>query len=284
MIPRRISMFWAQGEAAAPDLVKRCWDAWARLNPGWSLEIADESHAAASFRDLGLTHVPTTLQGRGDIFRVQDLDRNGGVYVDCGTIPCAPLDAWLEPLTHAGFFAFHDPYRHRPVENWFLVSEPGHAITRGWLEAMRGYWDRPRRAQSARRELDRGGKGALACRLAGMRGAETRKRVIEPKDRLWSVQPGGGADRPVHPYFWPHYLFDLQLHRSEPFRTAWAEVPKRPSYRHLMVRHWKRDYARMTDQELLSLLDAPMQKLSLKSAPSEQQLELIFGQAERATP
>ena len=154
----------------------------------------------------------------------------------------------------------------------------------GGLEAMRGYWDRPRRAQAARRELDRGGKGALACRLAGMRGAETRKRVIEPKDRLWSVQPGGGAERPVHPYFWPHYLFDLQLHRSEPFRTAWAEVPKRPSYRHLMVRHWKRDYARMTHQELLSLLDAPMQKLSLKSAPSEKQLELIFGQAERATP
>jgi hypothetical protein len=48
-----------------------------------------------------------------------------------------------------------------------------------------------------------------------------------------------------------------------------------------MVRHWKRDYATMSDTELRSLLGAPMQKLSLKSVPRQAQLDMIFEAAER---
>ncbi|SDI69027.1 glycosyltransferase family 32 protein [Alloyangia pacifica] len=278
---KRISMFWAQGEAGAPEIVRRCWDAWARLNPGWSLEIRSDADAGAAFDALGLAHAPETFQGRADVIRVQDIAAHGGVYVDCGTIPCRPLDDWLEPLMEEGFFAFHDPYRRRPIENWFLAATPGHPLAEGWLAEMRRYWDRPRRPQAQRRELDRGGKGALACSLAGLRAAPRSKRVLEPKDRVWSVHPEGGAQRPVHPYFWPHYLFALRLQQAPDFREAWARVPKRPSYENLMVRHWKRDYATMSDTELRSLLGAPMQKLSLKSVPKPPHLDMIFEAAEQ---
>ena len=277
---KRISLFWAQGEANAPDLVKRCWEAWARLNPSWSLDICDDKDAEAAFSTLGVPHVPQTFQSRADFFRVYDIAENGGVYVDCGTIPCRPLEDWLEPLMGTGFFAFHDPYRRRPIENWFIASDAGHPLAQGWLAEMRRYWNRPRRLQTLRRELDPGGMGALACRLSATRKPPQKKRVLEPIDKLWAVHPTGGAQRPVHPYFWPHYLFALRLQQEPEFRMAWACVPKHPSYENLMVRHRKRDYPSMSETELYSLLGAPMQKLSLKCFPQDQQLDLIFEAAD----
>lgn len=90
--------------------------------------------------------------------------------------------------------------------------------------------------------------------------------MIEPKDRRWSVSPGGGADRPVHPYFWPHYLFDHLLHSNPDLRAAWARTPKLGSYKDLMLRHWKRDYTRMTEDDLRTLTEGSrMQKLALKT-------------------
>lgn len=286
MLTKRILFYWAQGESAAPEIVRRCWDAWARLNPDWEVSIADAEAAGAAFRALGIGHPPRTFQGQADIFRLHDIHENGGIYVDAATIPIRPLDAWIGPLAEQGFFAYHDPYRKRPVENWFLYSAPGNAIAGTWLEGMRAYWSVPRRPLRRKRELDRGTKGQvdflraeLSARLSPAQ-AGRKQVVLEPKDRAWSVTPEGGARRPVHPYFWPHYIFDDLLNRDPGFRAAWAQVPKVPSYKDLMLRHWKRRYSDMTADEVRTLVEGSnMQKLAGNATPPDWMLEQVFGMA-----
>lgn len=285
MVTRRISFYWAQGEGAAPDLVRRCWQAWARMNPGWQVEIAGAAQAEAAFAAAGIAHPPATFQGQADIFRLHDIATRGGLYIDAATVPVRPLDDWLGDWTGQGFFAFHDPYRGRPVENWFLYADPGAPLALGWLAAMRRYWAVPRRPMTARRALDPGWKGALSCRLSGHRGpaAGAKQAVLEPRDRAWSVAPGGGARRPLHPYFWPHYLFQVMLDEDPALRAAWADVPKVPSYKELMLRHWKRRYAGMTAPEFDSLVaGSHMQKLALNTPPPEALLARILPPADAA--
>lgn len=285
-LPKRIVFFWAQGAAAAPQVVQRCWRAWGEKNPGWEIIVADSEVAKKTFKAAGILHEPLTLQGQADIFRVLNLASHGGVYVDAATVPILPLDQWIHDLTTRGAFLFHDPYRKRSVENWFLACESGDPIMRSWARQIVGYWDRPRDIQTCKRSLDAGWLGALAARrdvLAVGRSngaaspARRPKRVIEPKDRIWSVKPEGGAQRPLHPYFWPHYLFDLMLEEAPEIRALWGQVPKLPSYKELMLRHWKRRYAEMTGDDIQALMKgARMQKLALNKLPSEYQMEQIF--------
>lgn len=94
-LEKRISFYWLQGEAAAPDFVKRRWEAWARMNPGNDISISDDFALAPLFRDGSLKHVPPPLQARSDIFRLHDVTTKGGLYIDCGTPPIVPVDDWL---------------------------------------------------------------------------------------------------------------------------------------------------------------------------------------------
>lgn len=283
MQAKRLSFFWAQGADKAPDLVKRCWDGWARLNPEWEIAIADAAQAQGAFAELGIKAPPMTLQGQADIFRLYDIARHGGVYVDAATIPIRPLDDWLPELTGAGFFAFHDPYRKRQIENWFFYSDAGGVLAGHWLAQVSAYWSRPRRPQLSRRELDPGWKGALACQLTSARlkmsGRDLRaKSVIEPRHREWAVS--GGAARPVHPYFWPHYLFGHMLRTDPEARKIFAAMPKVPSYKSLMLRHWKKSYAEMTEQDVETLVDGSvMQKLALNGAPPPAMVDKVFAMA-----
>ncbi|MBP0482749.1 glycosyltransferase family 32 protein [Sagittula salina] len=278
---RRIIFYWAQGADAAPDVVRRAWRAWERLNPGWEIAIFDAGDAARAFDERGIPHPPATFQGQADIFRMHELEARGGVYVDAATVPVRPLDDWLGPLAAEGFFAFHEPYRRRPIENWFIIGTPGHPILTAWMEETVRYWQTPRRQQVSRRELNRGTKGALSLRLTALRlaltGVPKAKQVLEPKDRAWSVAPDGGAARPVHPYFWPHYLFDHMLRTRPDIRALWAKMPKEASYKDLMLRHWKRDYVTMTADDLRTLTaGSRMQKLALNRLPPEPFLEALL--------
>ena len=285
-LPKRIVFFWAQGAKEAPSLVRRCWRAWEEKNPGWEIVIADSFMAQKAFATAKISQVPKTVQGQADIFRVIDLAAHGGVYVDAATIPIVPLDEWIHGRVAAGAFAFHDPYRRRSVENWFLACIAGDAIMEGWADHMRSYWDRPRVVQTRKRSLDTGLTGAWSAwrdargidKPNGAAGTTGRlKRVIEPRDRIWAVDPNGGAQRPLHPYFWPHYLFDLMLHNDPELREAWAQMPKIPSYKELMIRHWKHRYAQMTDNDIDTLMaGSQMQKLALNKTPSLAQMSRIF--------
>lgn len=276
MVTRVLHGYWAQGRGQGPEVVERCWDAWQRCNPGWRVQVLTQADADRIFERIGLKARPEGVQSQSDIVRLYQIATEGGVYVDAATIPVQPLDDWLPEVAETGFFAFHDPYRRRKVENWFLYADPGNAVAQGWLDAVVRHWERPRRPMTERREAEPGWRGGLA-RWRGQRRSGGAKEVVEPRDRLASVDPERGGRFGVHPYFGHHYLFDLMLEREPEIAAAWGRMPKRPSYKDLMLRHWKRQYDRLTPELVESIVTGSrMQKLALKTLPDEWVLDRLL--------
>lgn len=276
MVTQIIHGYWAQGRGNGPEVVERCWAAWERLNPGWRVQVLDQADADRIFDRLGLGARPDGVQSQSDIVRLYQIVAEGGVYVDAATVPVLPLDGWLPEVAETGFFAFHDPYRRRMVENWFLYADPGNAVAQGWLDAVGRHWAQPRRPMIQRRECEPGWRGAVA-RWQGARHKGTAKEVIEPRNRLASVDPARGGRFGVHPYFGHHYLFDLMLEQEPEIAAAWARMPKLTSYKDLMLRHWKRHYDRLTPDLVDSIVaGSRMQKLALKTLPDAAVLDRIL--------
>ncbi|MGH7859877.1 MAG: capsular polysaccharide synthesis protein [Candidatus Binatia bacterium] len=79
-LPRVIWMYWHDGEAASPDLVRRCIRSWREANPGWEIRVLD----AATARELiDLSHLPSDvrIQLATDVLRIEILREHGGVWV-----------------------------------------------------------------------------------------------------------------------------------------------------------------------------------------------------------
>ncbi|WP_281927475.1 capsular polysaccharide synthesis protein [Roseibium album] len=148
-LPKRIWLYWHQGEGAAPPLVQRCIRSWREVNPGWEVVVLDST----SHHDwIDMPELPDTisLNHYANILRVSLLERYGGVWAD-STIFCArPLQDWLPFLTsQSGFFtfswipqdrAFLGGGPGRTIGNWFLASEPGGTIISAWAQTTRNYW------------------------------------------------------------------------------------------------------------------------------------------------
>lgn len=263
--------YWHQGRDAAPDDIKMCWDLWARMNPGWELRILEWADVADYFTAQGVDADRMSFNGVANIVRLAQLAEHGGVWVDAYTVPLRPLDSFLPPLMAAGFFVYHDPYRKRMSENWFIASCAGHPLATGWRDRMVQYWRTPRRPMRFRHELERNAKGAILRwwgrmldRVQGVPSMRGPKRIYEPKRPTWAVDVTRGGAGIVTPYFTLAYLFDLMLEQDAEARQIWAKMPKRASYEALYLRHWKKRYSEMTEEDLRSLVShTDMQKLSL---------------------
>jgi hypothetical protein len=147
-------MYWHQGEAAAPDIVKLCIESWRRQNPGWEVRVldADTADAAVSMPtlpdDISLNH-------RSDILRMRLLEEHGGVWVDATCYCARPLDHWLPVLARNGFFvftwtapddAFYFPAWRRTAPSWFIASEPKGVLITKWSRQVSRYWQGTRTA------------------------------------------------------------------------------------------------------------------------------------------
>ncbi|WP_313300306.1 glycosyltransferase family 32 protein [Diaphorobacter sp.] len=126
-IPRTIWAFWSGGEP--PELIRRCFDNWRRMCPGFDIRILDEQ-AALHYLDA----IPETLRAasapkRADWVRVELLRRHGGIWLDASTILTTSLD-WVideQARTHSDYVGFYlDQFTSdaaRPVvENWFMAA------------------------------------------------------------------------------------------------------------------------------------------------------------------
>lgn len=147
-IPRKIWIYWDQGEDAAPDLVRHCIASWRNRNPGWEVHVLDMA-TAAKMINLPQGPMEISVQSYADLLRLRLLKLHGGVWVDATTYCIVPLDNWLPILAHRGFFAFtwtkNDywfiwPGMRRSLTNWFLVSTPGGEFISRWEEACFAYW------------------------------------------------------------------------------------------------------------------------------------------------
>lgn len=291
-IPKTIFGYWHQGRDAAPAAIKDCWRLWTAMNPGWRLEILEWGDVSDRILGAGVQADTMSFMGLSNIVRLASLAERGGVWVDAYTVPLVPLDTWLPSLTEAGFFAYHDPYRRRLAETWFIASAPGHPLSVNWHAYMVEYWRKIRRPMRFPRELDSDfkgafarGIGAIADRLVPAPSARGRKRIFEPKDLAWSVSAQGGGQYAISPYFAAAYLFNLMLDENPDLFEAWRQYPKVTSYDTLLLRHWKRDYARLTPLDVRRMSAGKvMQKLNLKGPLPEPLMRELLGMAESAIP
>lgn len=139
-IPKIIWMFWQQGEAEAPFVVRRCIDSWRRHNPGWEVRVLDGTNVA-DYADMSDFPYHLGLPGRfeANLLRLRLLQRHGGVWADATVYCHRPLDAWLTLHSITGFFAFRHPGPGRWIESWFLAAEQDHILTRIWEQAYGRY-------------------------------------------------------------------------------------------------------------------------------------------------
>lgn len=284
--------YWHQGRDAAPERIRACWDLWARMNPEWELRILEWEDVSSIFSEAGIDAGRMSFNGVANIVRLAKLAEEGGVWVDAYTVPLRPLGSFLPDLMTIGFFVYHDPYRKRQSENWFIASTAGHPLICGWRDRMLAYWRIPRRPMRFRRELDPGIEGDLARfagkaldRLQGQPSMRGAKRIMEPRKPSWAVDLARGGGGPVTPYFTLAYLFDLLLEQEPDMRALWAEMPKRTSYEALYLRHWKKRYGEMTEVDLRSLVShTEMQKLSLPAPLPDWAMAILVEMAEANMP
>lgn len=80
-------------------------------------------------------------------------------------------------------------------------------------------------------------------------------------------------------------LFDLLLEERPDLWREWETMPKRTSYDCLYLRHWKRNYRRLSPEGLRALCDAtPMQKLALPTKLPSELMDVLVEMSEAAMP
>ena len=140
-LPRKVWMYWQQGEQNAPLLVKKCLESWRSLNPGWDVELLDKARVEelvdlSEFEerdDIG-------LQALSDILRVKLLTQYGGVWADASLFCIKPLDEWLHNYLQDNFFAFACKRRDRVMTTWFLAGTQDSTILSAWTDTIYRYW------------------------------------------------------------------------------------------------------------------------------------------------
>lgn len=138
-IPRILWIFWAQGEDAAPPVVKTCIASWRRLNPDWDIRVLDDASADALI-DLSDLSPDLPFRFRADLLRLRLLARHGGVWTDGTTLCHRPLDEWLPLLAgQTGFFVFAGPHSDRWIDNWFIAAHSKNPLISSWSQAYGRY-------------------------------------------------------------------------------------------------------------------------------------------------
>ena len=132
-MPRIVWIYWHDGEAEAPFLVRRCIRTWRDRNPGWDVRVLC-ARTVAPHADLSDLPSGLPLRYHANMLRVRLMRDHGGVWTDATTWCHRPLDEWLWLHMTGGFYVFRDGGPDRVVENWFIASTPGHRLARHWAD------------------------------------------------------------------------------------------------------------------------------------------------------
>ena len=143
MITKKIWIYWHQGWAQAPNLVKRCKDSWIRLNPDYEVHALDQNSLFEFInfpQGIDIERNDLTIQNVSELARLALLEKHGGVWVDA-TIMCArPLNEWLEEYYDSQFFAFRNPGKDRLMSTWFIAAEPGSLILQRMYDGFSNFF------------------------------------------------------------------------------------------------------------------------------------------------
>lgn len=143
-IPRILWIFWAQGEDAAPPVVRDCIGSWRRENPTWDIRVlnSDTAEALVDLSDLS-HHLP--FRFKADLLRLRLLASQGGIWTDATTYCHRPLDDWMPLLGgQTGFFVFASPHSDRWISSWFIAAHPDNSLISAWNNAFTNIISRSR--------------------------------------------------------------------------------------------------------------------------------------------
>ena len=138
-----IFVYWAQGFAAAPPVVKACLAALKANNPG------SRVHELSLDNLDGYVDVPEDLAAalQGDHFHFSDLlrmlllEKFGGIWVDATCFVSEPLRPHIDrALARSSVFAFN--YTGPYLVNWFLASRPDSYVMHLWRAASFLWWEK----------------------------------------------------------------------------------------------------------------------------------------------
>lgn len=219
-LPKIVWMYWHQGEAAAPEIVRRCIASWQTKNPGWSIRVLD---AESVQEPTGLSvdwfngRPDISLQFLSDMIRIALLSRHGGVWADASCYCSEPLDNWLPQRMQTGFFAFEGARRGRMIGSPFLASQPGNIVASRMLGELLKLF------QSRRF------KGNEAWYGRVLRVALKPPLEITPgTTRLWFSTLFTDVLK-IYPYFTFHYMFNKLAIEDPEIAGLWSETPSLPS-------------------------------------------------------
>ncbi|MDQ3889419.1 MAG: capsular polysaccharide synthesis protein, partial [Actinomycetota bacterium] len=143
--PPRIWVYWAQGIANAPAIVRRCHEELMRYHAADEVVVLDDALVPHYVEIPGVVRRRTAHDRTkfADVLRLELLSRYGGVWLDATCFPRRRLLDLLPELLPSGFFAFR--YRDARISSWLLASEPNHPVVALTREAQYVYWEHFRR-------------------------------------------------------------------------------------------------------------------------------------------
>ena len=218
-LPKIVWMYWHQGEAAAPEIVRRCIASWQIKNPGWSVRVLD---AGTVQEPTGLpadwfnARPDISLQFLSDMIRIALLSRHGGVWADASVYCSEPLEDWLPQRMQSGFFAFEGARRGRMIGSPFLAAHPGNIV--------------PSRMLSRLLEIFQGRrfKGNEVWYGRILRTALKPPLEITPgTTRFWFSTLFTDVLK-IYPYFTLHYMFNKLAIEDPEIAEAWSETSSLP--------------------------------------------------------
>jgi tetratricopeptide (TPR) repeat protein len=141
----RVWIYWGQGFASAPAIVRRCHEELMRYHAAGEV-VALDDRLLSEYVEIPKVVMRRTRRDRtkfSDVLRLELLSRYGGVWLDATCFVRGRLLDRLPELLPSGFFAFR--YRRARIASWCLASEPGNQVVAMTREAQYVYWEHFRR-------------------------------------------------------------------------------------------------------------------------------------------
>lgn len=138
--PKVIWIFWAQGYASAPELVRTCIDSWARMNSNYEIRLLAAEDIVKWLPNFNYSPQTMGFAAFSDVLRIKLLAAHGGIWVDATCYCSKPLDGWLPLMMLSDMFWFCRPSKDRIMASWFLVATKGSRMAQTLRSATRIYW------------------------------------------------------------------------------------------------------------------------------------------------